>query len=101
VEFMTGYRPEDCEPADKATLGREHEVALIYRGPNAVNVIRDILGPTDPAKAPLGTVRKEFGTDIMVNATHASDSTRNAARETKILDVAEDTISPLVRKYYR
>lgn len=101
VEFMTGYRPEDCDAAKKATLGSEHEVALIYRGRNAVKSIRDILGPTNPADAPLGTVRKEFGASIMVNATHASDSPRNAARETKIIDVAEDTISALVKKYYR
>ncbi|MDA0323340.1 MAG: nucleoside-diphosphate kinase [Verrucomicrobia bacterium] len=101
VEFMTGYRPSEVDPDRKTTLGKEHELALIYRGPNAVPVIRDILGPTDPSKAPVGTVRKEFGKNIMVNATHASDSTRNSAREIKILNVAEDTISPLVNKYYR
>jgi nucleoside diphosphate kinase len=101
VEFMTGYRPSEVDPDRKTTLGREHELALVYRGPDAVRVIRDVLGPTDPSKAPVGTVRKEFGTNIMVNAMHASDSTRNSAREIKILNVAEDAISPLVKKYYR
>jgi len=63
-------------------------------------VIRDILGPTDPSKAPTGSVRREFGSNIMVNAAHASDSTRNASREIGILSVAEDTIRPWVKRYY-
>jgi len=43
--------------------------------------IREVLGPTDPAKAPPGSIRREFGSTIMVNAAHASDSPDNARRE--------------------
>ena len=100
VKFMTGYAPADCVASEKARLGKESCIALVYRGVNAVKVIRDILGPTDPAKAPAGTIRREFGSNIMVNAAHASDSTRNSAREIRILDVEEDTIRPWVRRYY-
>ena len=62
--------------------------------------IRSILGPTDPSKAQPGSVRREFGRDIMVNAAHASDSPDNAVREINIIKVEEDLIGPLVRKYY-
>lgn len=100
VQFMTGYRPSECKNSEKSTLGREQSIALVYRGRDAVRVIREILGPTDPAKAPAGSVRREFGSNIMVNAAHASDSPRNATREMRILNVAEDSIRPWVRRYY-
>ena len=46
-------------------------------------------GPTDPSKAQPGSVRREFGQDIMVNAAHASDSPENAEREMKIIKVED------------
>ena len=49
--------------------------------------IRDVLGPTDPSKAPPGSIRREFGQTIMVNAAHASDSEENARREMGIVKV--------------
>ncbi len=51
----------------------------VYQGVDAVRKIREVLGPTDPSKAPPGTIRREFGSTIMVNAAHASDSPENAA----------------------
>ena len=35
--------------------------------------------------APAGSVRREFGSDVMVNAAHASDSPDNALRELRII----------------
>jgi len=97
---MTGYLPSQVAEADKAKLGSENCLALIYKGMSAVEKIRYLLGPTDPAKAQPGSVRREFGSDIMVNAAHASDSPENAAREMKIVDVGRDTIKEWVEKYY-
>ena len=54
--------------------GTEKCIALVYEGVEAVRKIRDVLGPTDPSKAPPGSIRREFGSTIMVNAAHASDS---------------------------
>ncbi|MEJ0088931.1 MAG: nucleoside-diphosphate kinase [Limisphaerales bacterium] len=54
--------------------GTQKCIALVYEGVGAVNKIRDVLGPTDPSKAPPGSIRREFGSTIMVNAAHASDS---------------------------
>jgi nucleoside diphosphate kinase len=100
VQFMTGHRPSDCPSGSEDERCGEECLALVYEGNDAVRIIRDILGPTDPGKARPGSVRREFGSDIMVNAAHASDSPENAVREMGIIDVAEDTIAPLVAKYY-
>jgi len=100
LEFMTGLRPNDVKPEDKSKPGTVRCLILIYKGKNAVDRIRKILGPTDPSKAGPGTVRKEYGKDIMINAAHASDSPENAVREMKIVKPEQDTITPWFEKYY-
>ena len=52
--------------------------------------IREALGSTNPANAMHGTIRKEFGTTIMINGAHASDSVQNVARETGIIRLSEN-----------
>lgn len=100
VQFMTGHRPSECINIDKAQVCSEECLALLYYGPNAVSKIRTLLGSTDPAKALPGSVRREYGSNIMVNAAHASDSTENAVREMNIIDISKDSIRPWVEKYY-
>lgn len=100
VQFMTGRWGVGLLDEEKAKPGTTPCLLLVYAGANAIARIRDILGPTDPSKALPGSVRREFGQDIMVNAAHASDSVENAAREMKITKVAADTIRPLVEIYY-
>src|SRR6266550_4488841 len=78
VEFMAGARPSDTLPEKRNAPGTEKCIALVYQGEDAVRKIREVLGPTDPAKAPPGSIRKEFGQTIMINAAHASDSIENA-----------------------
>ena len=58
-------------------------VALALSGENVISAVRDLLGPTDSKKAPAGTIRGDFGTDMMVNMCHASDSLEAAAAEVK------------------
>jgi nucleoside diphosphate kinase len=99
VEFMTGYRPSEVAESDKAFLGHEECFALVYEGPNAVVKIRDILGATDPSKATPGSIRFEFGSNVMVNAAHASDSPENAEREMDIIDINSDDISHCIGQY--
>ncbi len=100
IKFMTGHLPSEVQEADKGKMGSEDCLALVYRGISAVQKIRYLLGPTDPAKAEPGSVRREFGSDVMVNAAHASDSPESAARELQIVRVEEDTIREWVEKYY-
>ena len=46
-------------------------IAVALCGENAVERVRDILGPTDSKKAAKGTLRGDFGVDVMVNLVHA------------------------------
>lgn len=48
---------------------------------NAIKEWRDLMGPTNPAAAPAGTLRRMFGTSIGSNATHGSDSEETASTE--------------------
>ena len=50
-------------------------------GDNIVQQVRDLLGPTDSRKAPKGTIRGDFGTEMMRNVVHASDSEENGKIE--------------------
>jgi nucleoside-diphosphate kinase len=59
-------------------------VAAVFEGEGAVERIRKLMGATDPAKASPGTIRKDYGVDVMRNATHASDSPENAEKEITI-----------------
>ena len=100
VKFMTGYKPSECPTEDHDVHGKEECLAMVYSGMDAVNKIRALLGTTDPSKALPGSVRHEFGRDIMVNAAHASDSPESAKRELGIIRVGQDSLKPLVDQYY-
>ncbi len=100
IEFMTGVSPVGLTHEQKIQPGRHKSLVLIYSGANAVEKIRKILGPTDPSKAEPGSVRKEFGRDIMVNAAHASDSPENAQREMRIVKPEEDWTRRYYEQYY-
>lgn len=99
VEFMTGRRPEDVSPGEADHPGSAQTMILVYEGENAVEKIRRVLGPTNPEDAPGGTVRADFGRDIMVNAAHASDSPESARREFGIVKVHENDFPALVHRY--
>lgn len=59
-------------------------IASVFEGEGAVELIRDIMGATDPAKAEPGTIRADFGADIQRNAVHGSDSVENAEKEIRL-----------------
>ncbi len=99
VEFMTGADPRKVARNQWAATANETCLALVYEGVDAVAKIRKQLGSTDPSKAEMATVRKEFGRDIMVNTAHASDSPESAEREIRILDIAGNEIPGLVAPY--
>ena len=100
VRFMSGRAASECPPGEEDKPGSEKCIALVYEGVGAVGKIRDVLGPTDPSKAPPGSIRREFGQTIMVNAAHASDSEENARREMGIVNVGENNFRQVVEKFY-
>lgn len=59
-------------------------VAAVFEGDDAVGTIRTVMGATDPAKAELGSIRRDFGLDIERNAVHGSDSVKTADNEVKL-----------------
>ena len=101
VKFMSGRAPSECDESLMNQPGTEKCIALVYEGHEAIRKIRDVLGPTDPSKAPPGSIRREFGSTIMVNAAHASDSTDNARREMEIVRIGqENTFRKVVEGFY-
>jgi nucleoside-diphosphate kinase len=56
-------------------------VVLALEAPAAIQKWRDVIGPTDSTKAPKGTIRNQFGTNIEKNAVHGSDAPETARAE--------------------
>ncbi|MGA2853295.1 MAG: nucleoside-diphosphate kinase [Verrucomicrobiota bacterium] len=101
MRFMTGHAPSEIKTdAGRRKPGTQKCIALVYEGVNAVRKIRDVLGPTDPSKAPPGSIRREFGSNITVNAAHASDSVENARREMAIVNPGENNFKQVVKETY-
>jgi nucleoside diphosphate kinase len=100
VKFMSGYKPDELPQEKWTEPGTEKCIVLVYEGSDAVRKIRDVLGPTDPSKAPPGSIRREFGSTIMTNAAHASDSVENAIREMKIVKPGENNFKKIIEEFY-
>ena len=99
MRFMSGRTPSECvSEEDRQKPGTQKCIALVYEGVGAVRKIRDVLGPTDPSKAPPGSIRREFGSNITVNAAHASDSVENAQREFNIVKPGENSLKQFVEE---
>lgn len=63
-------------------IGRSPTLALVLEGPDdTYAVVRTLMGPTNPATAPPGTIRGDFGLEVTENLVHGSDSEASAARE--------------------
>ncbi|MDE0131979.1 MAG: nucleoside-diphosphate kinase [bacterium] len=56
-------------------------MAMVWEGESAVSVARLLIGPTNPAAAPPGTIRGDFGLETTRNLVHGSDSSTSAKRE--------------------
>ncbi len=56
-------------------------VAMVLEGFNAVEMVRGMMGKTDPQKAEMGTIRGDYGQFIGRNIVHGSDSLENAQKE--------------------
>jgi nucleoside-diphosphate kinase len=75
---------------------------MIWEGPNAVSVVRSIVGATNPASASPGTVRGNYALSVTANAIHAADSDDNAKRELAIFFSPQDIANyskPTEREY--
>lgn len=62
-------------------ITRSPVVAMEWSGESAVSVARTMMGPTNPAEAPPGSIRGDLATVLTENIVHGSDSTESADRE--------------------
>lgn len=65
---------------------------MVWDGPSAVAVGRNLVGATNPISAAPGTVRGDFALSITANAIHAADSLENAKREMSIFFSSDEII---------
>ena len=68
-------------------------VALVAEGPQAVAVVRGMMGPTNGAQATPGTIRGDFGVSRQMNLMHGSDSVEAAAKEIAVYFKPDELIS--------
>src|SRR5207248_4920777 len=68
-------------------------VAMVWEGREAVSVVRAIIGPTDGAKAPPGTIRGDFAISVQNNLIHGSDSPDNARAEIALWFKPEELVT--------
>ena len=65
-------------------------IAIVFEGEGAVESIRKVIGATDPAKAEIGTIRADFGSDIQRNTVHGSDAVETAQKEIMLFFTEDD-----------
>lgn len=68
-------------------------VAIAVEGPSAVELVRKVMGKTNPVEAAPGTIRGDFGVDIGRNLIHGSDSPESAAKELAIFFTPAELVS--------
>ena len=68
-------------PRLEAFMSSAPVMVMAIAGDYVVETVRAVLGPTDSTKAPKGTIRGDFGTDVTINVVHASDGEESAKVE--------------------
>jgi len=68
-------------------------VAMVWEADNAVKIVRQTLGETDPAKSFPGTIRGDLGLDIGRNLVHGSDGPGSAEREISLFFQPQEILS--------
>jgi len=68
-------------------------IASVFEGERAIEIIRQTMGTTDPAKASPGTIRGDFGLDVQQNLVHGSDSADNAKKEIELFFKPEEILN--------
>ena len=68
-------------------------VAMVWEGREAVAVCRNMMGVTDGAKSPPGTIRGDFALSVQNNLVHGSDSPENATQESSLWFTPQELVS--------
>lgn len=94
-EFYAVHRERPFFGSLVAFMTSGPSMPLVLERPDAVAVLRRVIGATDPAEAEAGTVRKLYAESKERNAIHASDSDENADREARFFFAEGDVIAAL------
>ena len=84
-EFYSVHKDKPFFPELLEYITSGSVVAVVLSGDSAVDVIRKMIGATNPMKADSGTIRGDYGLDLTQNIIHASDSSENFERESEII----------------
>lgn len=91
-EWYVHHKDKDFFPGLVAFMKETPVLAMIWEGENVVAGVREIAGPTDPQKAPKGTLRGDFGTENPRNIIHASDNPQTVEKEKNLIFTPDEII---------
>lgn len=80
-QWYAHHKDKPFFPELSAYMKSTPVVAMVLSGEGAIQKVFDICGPTDPAQANPGTIRRDFGESKSKNVVHRSDSVEAAAKE--------------------
>jgi nucleoside-diphosphate kinase len=84
-EHYEEHRGKPFYPDLVGFITRSASMVLVVEGPDDTwSIVRSLMGSTNPAEAPPGTIRGDLGTLLTENLVHGSDSAESAAREIAI-----------------
>ncbi len=83
---------KDWYPELEAFITGSAIVAMVVEGPEAIRVVRDMVGVTNGLKATPGTIRGDFSSNQQQNLVHASDGPESAQRELAIFFASTEIV---------
>jgi nucleoside-diphosphate kinase len=83
---------KDWYPELEAFITGSAIVAMVVEGPEAIRVVRDMVGVTNGLKATPGTIRGDFSSSQQQNLVHASDGPESAQRELAIFFASTEIV---------
>ena len=81
-------------PEIEAFMSSRPVIVAVLVGDNVIARVRELLGPTNSKVAPKGTIRGDFGTEMMRNVCHASDSSAAAEAEVRRFFRPDEVFAP-------
>jgi nucleoside-diphosphate kinase len=80
-------------PEIEAFMSSRPVLVMVIEGNSVIERVRNLVGPTNSLAAPAGTIRGDWGTDMMLNIVHASDGPDTATAEIKRFFADEDVFA--------
>lgn len=84
-DWYAHHKDKAFFPELKSFMTSTPVMAMIWEGKEVIVHIRELCGPTDSKKAVKGTIRGDFGSDVQMNAVHASEDAHAASKEMDLM----------------